>query len=144
MSQDSQASTINQQPHAMFKQKRRLILVSGLVATILVLMCILNLTISGHRFVGNHSIDKENEVEYPQDFHGKLIENKDNSRDLGEINRRFDLTREDSLLVFVHIQKTGGTGFGKHLLKDLKRFSCPCTGINKLKNRHCKCYHPGS
>ena len=54
----------------------------------------------------------------------------------------YDLTREDSLLVFLHIQKTGGTTFGKHLLKDMEGFSCPCTLRNRHKQRHCQCYHP--
>ncbi|KAI6651018.1 Heparan-sulfate 6-O-sulfotransferase 2 [Oopsacas minuta] len=59
-------------------------------------------------------------------------------------NSLYDLTREDSLLVFLHIQKTGGTVFGIHLLKDIEGFSCPCALRSGKKRRHCECYHPGN
>ena len=32
---------------------------------------------------------------------------------------RFDLTRRSDVMVFLHIQKTGGTVFERHLIKDL-------------------------
>ncbi|OQR80201.1 heparan-sulfate 6-O-sulfotransferase 1-like [Tropilaelaps mercedesae] len=32
---------------------------------------------------------------------------------------RFDMTRRSDVMVFLHIQKTGGTVFERHLIKDL-------------------------
>ena len=80
-------------------------------------------------------------IEFSGKEFGKISGNTNGMQENKNIHN-YDLTREDSLLVFLHIQKTGGTTFGKHLLKDMEGFSCPCTLRNRHKQRHCQCYHP--
>lgn len=47
---------------------------------------------------------------------------------------QFDIDAHD-VMVFLHIQKTGGTSFGRHLVQDLDlKVSCECEG-NFLKQR---------
>lgn len=50
----------------------------------------------------------------------------------------FDMNGHD-VMVFLHIQKTGGTSFGKHLVKDLD-LQRPCTCQRKRKR--CYCFRP--
>jgi hypothetical protein len=50
-------------------------------------------------------------------------------------NRKFDPNGGD-VLVFLHIQKTGGTTFGHHLVKNM-RMDPPCTCFKGRKK--CKC-----
>ncbi len=50
----------------------------------------------------------------------------------------FDLNGSD-VIVFLHIQKTGGTTFGKHLVKHLEH---PCTCAKGSKR--CNCNRPGT
>lgn len=52
----------------------------------------------------------------------------------------FNLNGND-VIVFLHIQKTGGTSFGKHLVKHLN-LSQPCTCKHGLKR--CDCNRPGT
>lgn len=47
----------------------------------------------------------------------------------------------DDILVFLHMQKTGGTKFGKHLVKNLN-IKYPCDCIPKRKK--CTCHKPNS
>lgn len=58
------------------------------------------------------------------------------------ISRDFQFDIEDhDVIVFLHIQKTGGTTFGKHLVGDLDLArSCACH--RKVKKR-CTCLRPG-
>ncbi|XP_072034264.1 heparan-sulfate 6-O-sulfotransferase 2-like [Amphiura filiformis] len=51
----------------------------------------------------------------------------------------FDINGSD-VIVFLHIQKTGGTTFGKHLVKHLEH-RCDCS--NK-KSKRCDCNRPGT
>ncbi|XP_076337695.1 heparan-sulfate 6-O-sulfotransferase 2-like [Tachypleus tridentatus] len=52
----------------------------------------------------------------------------------------FDIKGSD-VIVFLHIQKTGGTTFGKHLVRDLDlERPCKC----KRGQKKCKCYRPDS
>ncbi|XP_050542523.1 heparan-sulfate 6-O-sulfotransferase 1 isoform X2 [Daktulosphaira vitifoliae] len=51
---------------------------------------------------------------------------------------RFDMNAHD-VLVFLHIQKTGGTSFGRHLVQDLD-LQRPCTCQRKRKL--CYCFRP--
>lgn len=53
-------------------------------------------------------------------------------------NFAFDMNGHD-VMVFLHIQKTGGTSFGKHLVKDLD-LQRPCTCQRKRKR--CYCFRP--
>eukprot|EP00096_Caligus_rogercresseyi_P012069 TRINITY_DN4954_c0_g1_i1.p1 TRINITY_DN4954_c0_g1~~TRINITY_DN4954_c0_g1_i1.p1 ORF type:complete len:384 (+),score=100.18 TRINITY_DN4954_c0_g1_i1:214-1365(+) len=56
------------------------------------------------------------------------------------------------VMIFLHIQKTGGTTFGKHLVQDINLES-PCSCIKrgskkkkrkkKKKKLHCECFRPG-
>ncbi|XP_002738721.1 heparan-sulfate 6-O-sulfotransferase 1-B-like isoform X2 [Saccoglossus kowalevskii] len=52
----------------------------------------------------------------------------------------FNITGND-VLVFLHVQKTGGTTFGKHLVKDID-LDQPCECHRNKKK--CDCYRPGS
>ncbi|RWS14535.1 heparan-sulfate 6-O-sulfotransferase 2-like protein [Dinothrombium tinctorium] len=52
----------------------------------------------------------------------------------------FDIKAND-VIVFLHIQKTGGTSFGRHLVKDLNLVNpCEC----KKGRKRCKCLRPDS
>ncbi|XP_041765818.1 heparan-sulfate 6-O-sulfotransferase 1 [Anopheles merus] len=51
---------------------------------------------------------------------------------------QFDMNAHD-VMVFLHIQKTGGTSFGKHLVRDLD-LKRPCTCQRKKKR--CYCFRP--
>ncbi|RWS21480.1 heparan-sulfate 6-O-sulfotransferase 2-like protein [Leptotrombidium deliense] len=47
----------------------------------------------------------------------------------------------NDVIVFLHIQKTGGTSFGRHLVKDLDLINpCEC----KKGHKRCKCLRPDS
>ncbi|CAH2237368.1 jg6226 [Pararge aegeria aegeria] len=53
---------------------------------------------------------------------------------------RFDLNAHD-VMVFLHIQKTGGTSFGRHLVMDLDlKRPCNCQRARK----RCHCFRPHS
>ncbi|XP_071949427.1 heparan-sulfate 6-O-sulfotransferase 3-B-like [Antedon mediterranea] len=52
----------------------------------------------------------------------------------------FDINGDD-VLVFLHIQKTGGTTFGKHLVKNMAMEN-PCKCFRGKKR--CDCFRPGS
>lgn len=51
---------------------------------------------------------------------------------------RFDMNAHD-VMVFLHIQKTGGTSFGRHLVQDLD-LQRPCTC--QRKHKRCYCFRP--
>lgn len=52
----------------------------------------------------------------------------------------FDVKGED-IIVFLHMQKTGGTKFGKHLVKNLDiKYPCDCVP----KRKRCTCKRPNS
>ncbi|XP_061571470.1 heparan-sulfate 6-O-sulfotransferase 3-B-like [Cololabis saira] len=60
-------------------------------------------------------------------------------RDL-ERQLRFDIRGED-VMVFLHIQKTGGTTFGRHLVRNIQlERPCECAA----GQRKCSCHRPGS
>lgn len=48
--------------------------------------------------------------------------------------------REDDVMVFLHIQKTGGTTFGRHLVKNIQ-LEQPCDCMPG--QRKCTCHRPG-
>lgn len=51
---------------------------------------------------------------------------------------QFDMDAHD-VMVFLHIQKTGGTSFGKHLVRDLDlKRPCEC----QRKRKRCYCFRP--
>jgi hypothetical protein len=58
----------------------------------------------------------------------------------------FNMTGQD-VMVFLHIQKTGGTIFGKHLVKDInleRRCECSKGWKNgRRKKMRCACHRPG-
>ena len=55
-------------------------------------------------------------------------------------NKGFDITGRD-VIVFLHIQKTGGTTFGRHLVRDLN-LENPC--ICPRKRKRCDCFRPNT
>jgi len=69
-------------------------------------------------------------------------------KDIMEDNFRFNLSSSGDVMVFLHIQKTGGTTFGKHLVQDID-LARPCLchrRRNRLNRRklHCDCFRPGT
>ncbi|KAG5673803.1 hypothetical protein PVAND_003820 [Polypedilum vanderplanki] len=55
-----------------------------------------------------------------------------------DIQNKFDINSND-VMVFLHIQKTGGTSFGKHLVRDLDlKRKCTC----QRKKKRCYCFRP--
>jgi len=69
-------------------------------------------------------------------------------KDIMEDNFRFNLSSSSDVMVFLHIQKTGGTTFGKHLVQDID-LENPCLchrRRNRLNRRklHCDCFRPGT
>ena len=60
----------------------------------------------------------------------KLIDFKDIHRD----DFDFNIVSGKSVMVFLHIQKTGGTTFGKHLVQDIDlEEPCTCESVPKKK-----------
>lgn len=51
---------------------------------------------------------------------------------------RFDLDAHD-VMVFLHIQKTGGTSFGRHLVMDLDLKVSPLSDLNQIIRSFTKC-----
>jgi len=60
----------------------------------------------------------------------------------------FNISDKKDVMVFLHIQKTGGTTFGKHLVEDIDLARpCDCHRKNKklrIKKFHCDCFRPGT
>jgi len=58
----------------------------------------------------------------------------------------FNLSSSSDVMVFLHIQKTGGTTFGKHLVQDIDlERPCLCHRRRNRINRrklHCDCFRP--
>ena len=59
-----------------------------------------------------------------------------------KIKERYNISSED-LLVLLHIQKTGGTAFERHLVHDLQ-ISTPCSCNNERRRCHCPRPRPTS
>jgi len=66
--------------------------------------------------------------------------------ELMQENFEFDISGYD-VMVFLHIQKTGGTTFGKHLVEDLDlERDCEChrgKRLGRRKKLRCDCFRPG-
>jgi len=43
--------------------------------------------------------------------------------------KRFDIENENDIMVYLHIQKTGGTYFNRALIKDIEGYECQQTEI---------------
>lgn len=58
-----------------------------------------------------------------------------------DLNRAVDFNiKGDDVIVFLHIQKTGGTTFGRHLVRNIQlERPCECHAGQKK----CTCYRPG-
>lgn len=56
------------------------------------------------------------------------------------INREYTLDLEDEdVIVFLHIQKTGGSTFGRHLVRNLDTgLGKPCTCVKGIKRCDCR------
>ncbi|XP_025966864.2 heparan-sulfate 6-O-sulfotransferase 2 [Dromaius novaehollandiae] len=59
----------------------------------------------------------------------------------GDLLRRVDFNiKGDDLIVFLHIQKTGGTTFGRHLVRNIQlEQPCEC----RAGQKKCTCHRPG-
>ena len=76
----------------------------------------------------------------------KQPENMITNKEILEDNFMFNLTSKTDVMVFLHIQKTGGTTFGKHLVEDID-LARPCECHRKTRKRrkfHCDCFRPGT
>ncbi|XP_075429287.1 heparan-sulfate 6-O-sulfotransferase 2 [Ascaphus truei] len=59
----------------------------------------------------------------------------------GDLLRKVDFDiKGDDLIVFLHIQKTGGTTFGRHLVRNIQ-LEQPC--VCKAGQKKCTCHRPG-
>jgi len=72
---------------------------------------------------------------YDAYFAGRFLQNKFSESELGK-DYDVDLDNED-VIVFLHIQKTGGTTFGRHLVENLE-VEPPCNCYKRVKKR-CDC-----
>lgn len=59
----------------------------------------------------------------------------------GDLLRKVDFDiKGDDLIVFLHIQKTGGTTFGRHLVRNIQlEQPCEC----RVGQKKCTCHRPG-
>ena len=55
--------------------------------------------------------------------------------------RRFDIENDNDVLVYLHIQKTGGTTFNRHLIKDIEGYRCPQHPEEEKKYYRSICNH---
>ncbi|CAG0924046.1 unnamed protein product [Notodromas monacha] len=91
----------------------------------------------------------EDEYYHGEDFSLRTSEPRYNRlgyRDIMEDDFEFDISKND-VMVFLHIQKTGGTTFGKHLVENLLlEKPCVCHRMKfkkkKKKKKRCDCYRP--
>ena len=77
----------------------------------------------------------------------KQPENMVTYHDILEDNFTFNVSSKTDVMVFLHIQKTGGTTFGRHLVEDIDLARpCECHRKNKKRRRkfHCDCFRPGT
>ena len=76
-------------------------------------------------------------------------ENLVSFEEMMEENFTFNLSSKTDVMVFLHIQKTGGTTFGKHLVSDID-LERPCQCHRRSQRRksrrkfHCSCLRPGT
>ncbi|KDR10904.1 heparan-sulfate 6-O-sulfotransferase 1 [Zootermopsis nevadensis] len=75
---------------------------------------------------------------YSSPFTSKISNSGLSYDDVLNDNFQFDMNAHD-VMVFLHIQKTGGTSFGRHLVRDLD-LQRPCTCQRKRKR--CYCFRP--
>ncbi|XP_055070239.2 heparan-sulfate 6-O-sulfotransferase 3-B [Misgurnus anguillicaudatus] len=80
-------------------------------------------------------LSKHPALESPDGFRSKF----NFTREDLERHVDFDMKGED-VIVFLHIQKTGGTTFGRHLVRNI-RLQRPCDCRTGLKK--CSCHRPG-
>ena len=76
-------------------------------------------------------------------------ENLVSFEEIMESNFTFNLSSKTDVMVFLHIQKTGGTTFGKHLVSDIDLARpCECHGRSERRKSgrkfHCSCLRPGT
>ncbi|XP_063967202.1 heparan-sulfate 6-O-sulfotransferase 3-B-like [Lytechinus pictus] len=89
-----------------------------------------------HYGTGRHSLSiTSTQLHQPSEYHHKNFPDDVLDRDL-----IFNINGND-VIVFLHIQKTGGTTLGKHLTRNLD-LSSPCECIKTHKR--CSCYRPSS
>ncbi|XP_008469583.1 heparan-sulfate 6-O-sulfotransferase 1-A [Diaphorina citri] len=70
--------------------------------------------------------------------HTAMSYDYENDEATGSNDQRFDINAHD-VMVFLHIQKTGGTSFGRHLVSDLDlQRPCSC----QRKKKRCYCFRP--
>ena len=66
-------------------------------------------------------------------------------QDIMEDNFSFNLSSKKDVMVFLHIQKTGGRTFGKHLVQDIDlERPCDCHRKRRRRKFHCDCFRPGT
>uniref|UniRef100_A0A672ZSE6 Heparan-sulfate 6-O-sulfotransferase n=1 Tax=Sphaeramia orbicularis TaxID=375764 RepID=A0A672ZSE6_9TELE len=70
-----------------------------------------------------------------------LFQRYSSGLELRDLDRRIDFDiRGEDVMVFLHIQKTGGTTFGRHLVKNIQ-LEQPCDCMPG--QRKCTCHRPG-
>lgn len=91
----------------------------------------------------NFNVPIEDNLGKPLSLHSDPVNSKTSNPGLSydEVfneNFQFDMNGND-VIVFLHIQKTGGTSFGKHLVYDLD-LQRPC--FCQRKRKRCNCFRP--
>lgn len=116
----------------MWKRHRKWILSVTAFVSITTLLCVLY---TGRTFQPHGSVNLQRYVQTYQN--GQLIPN---SFSPYVLNREYTLNLEDEdVIVFLHIQKTGGSTFGRHLVKNLD-IDKPCECVPGVKR--CDCLTP--
>jgi len=57
---------------------------------------------------------------------------------------KFNISDPSHVMVFLHIQKTGGTTFNRHLITDMRDLKCELTGNASRKYFQASCVRPNS
>ena len=98
----------------------------------------------------NEALLEEDEVHLTPNMDYMDFKQPDNMvtyHDILEDNFTFNVSSKTDVMVFLHIQKTGGTTFGRHLVEDIDLARpCECHRKNKKRRRkfHCDCFRPGT
>jgi len=67
----------------------------------------------------------------------------DNQIEANASGRKFDILDKRDVMVFLHIQKTGGTTFNRNLIRNIEGHKCEEGKVSK-KYFQSRCYRPNS
>lgn len=105
---------------------------SNLIKSI-ILITIFSLTLLIAYFASNFSVEEKDKSETKNNY-GNSKRSVTGQEEMNN-NQQFNLSSDD-VIVFLHIQKTGGTYFGKNMVRNLD-VPKKCTKIHKTKRNLC-------